>query len=161
MSVNTRFVDFLHKKYPLLPRMDTSDRLICLSPIPMKSKVFEKIKSEIAAYAKLREWTVKHKKSIYEKNNLRVPSNFAVCNSFDFHVDTDDNIHLIEINTNAAFMALGLNLYEFFERKNLVSFDETALVEMFRQEQQLAGASNHCIYISVSYTHLDVYKRQT
>ncbi len=147
MSVNSRFVDFLHKKYPAIPRMDVSDRLICSSPIPIKAKVFEKIKFEIAAYAKLREWTVKYKKHIYEKNKLIVPPNFAACTSFDFHVDANDDIHLIEVNTNAAFMALGLNLYEFFDRKNLVNFDEAALVEMFRQEQQLAGASNNCIYI--------------
>ena len=117
MSVNTRFVDFLHKKYPALPRMETSDRLICASPIPITPKVFEKIKSEIAAYSKLRDWTVKYKKHIYEKNMLIVPPNFAVCNSFDFHVDAANDIHLIEVNTNAAFMALGLNLYEFFDRK--------------------------------------------
>ena len=147
MSVNTRFVDFLHKKYPTLPRMETSDRMICSSPIPMKPKIFDKIKSEIAAYSKLRDWTIKYKKHIYEKNKLIVPPNFAVCNSFDFHVDMNDDIHLIEINTNAAFMALGLNLYEFFDRQNLVNFNEASLVEMFKQEQQLAGASNNCIYI--------------
>lgn len=147
MSVNTRFVDFLHQKYSSLPRMETSDRLICSSPLLIKPQVFEKIRSEITAYSNLRDWTVKHKKHSFEEKKLIVPPNFAVCNSFDFHVDMNDEIHLIEINTNAAFMALGLNLYEFFDRKNLVRFNESALVEMFRQELQLSGASNDCIFI--------------
>lgn len=147
MSVNTRFVEFLNKKYPNLPLTEISDRLVCASPIPLKSKVFEQIEAEIASFAQLKAWTGRHKKHIYEKYKLITPNNFAVCDSFDFHVDSNDDIHLIEINTNAAFLALGMNLYQFFDQKNFSGFNEAALVEMFKQEMQLAGASNDCIYI--------------
>jgi hypothetical protein len=147
MSLSSSFVEFLYVKYPGLPRLDISDRLICESPVVIAEKTLLQIKSEIAAYKKLKFWTAKTKKSEYEKMGLNITNNFSVCDSFDFHTDAAGNIQLIEVNTNASFLALGVNLYEFLQKENLVPFSETDLVNMFRREMKLAGATEPTIFI--------------
>lgn len=147
MSLNSSFVDFLYKKYPRMPRLEVSDRLICESPVQISKQTLKHIYSEIAAYTQLKNWTAQNKKSDYEKLGMITPHNFSVCDSFDFHTDSNGDVHLIEINTNASFLALGVNLYEFLGKKNLVSFSEFDLVEMFRHEMKLAGTVESTIYI--------------
>ena len=44
---------------------------------------------------------------------------------------------LIEINTNAAFLALGTNLYESWQIQNNTGFSDQKLIEMFENESQL------------------------
>lgn len=39
------------------------------------------------------------------------PQNFAICSSFDFHLNSQGQLKLIEVNTNAAFLFLSLALY--------------------------------------------------
>lgn len=39
------------------------------------------------------------------------PGNFAICSSFDFHLNSQGQLKLIEVNTNAAFLFLSLALY--------------------------------------------------
>lgn len=130
-----------------MPRLEVSDRLICETPVTISEQTLQQIKSEIAIYNQLKTWIAKNKKSDYEKLGLATPTNFSVCDSFDFHTDDHGDVQLIEVNTNASFLALGVNLYEFFGQKNLVSFSESDLVDMFRNEMKLAGATQSTIYI--------------
>jgi hypothetical protein len=43
---------------------------------------------------------------------LRNPGNYGIMMSYDFHVDKDGILKLIEVNTNAAFLILGYELYQ-------------------------------------------------
>lgn len=43
---------------------------------------------------------------------LRNPGNYGIMMSYDFHVDGDGILKLIEVNTNAAFLILGYELYQ-------------------------------------------------
>lgn len=45
------------------------------------------------------------------------PGNKSIVMSYDFHIDIDGVLKLIEINTNASFLALGTEMYEFRQKK--------------------------------------------
>lgn len=46
------------------------------------------------------------------RRGLKDPGNKAICMSYDFHVDANGSLKLIEINTNASFLALGSEMYK-------------------------------------------------
>lgn len=122
-----------------------SDQLLSPHTITLPFSVLEKIKSEITAYQKLRAWGQDNLIGQYEAQGLRTTSNFGVANSFDFHVVSDESgqpqLKLIEINTNAAFLAMGLKLYEFLGETTSTAFNEEALVQMFLEDARLAGTN--------------------
>jgi hypothetical protein len=152
MSVKASFVSFLNKKYPELG-LDkltelVSDNLISPFQIELSNEEIEHLKNEIKKYWQLRQWTEKNKVSEYVKMGLKKPNNYSVCMSYDFHINAEGQPELIEINTNAAFLAMGLQIYEYFNLPNIAgSFNERALVEMFKKEMQLAGAKTNSIAI--------------
>jgi hypothetical protein len=43
---------------------------------------------------------------------LKDPGNKSICMSYDFHVDSENHLKLIEVNTNASFLALGYLMYQ-------------------------------------------------
>jgi len=44
------------------------------------------------------------------------PGNNGIAMSYDFHINIDGVLKLIEVNTNAAFLALGTEMYEFRQK---------------------------------------------
>lgn len=145
MSFKARFVSFLNKKYPELSTEKLSELISdnLLSPFQPELSVeqIENIRNEIKSYWKLRNWSVQNKSADYEALGLKKPQNFSVCMSYDFHLNEKGEPELIEINTNAAFLAMGLQLYENLNLTNVAgSFNEAGLVEMFQQELDLCKA---------------------
>lgn len=53
-----------------------------------------------------------HFKNQGEKLGLQDPGHYAICMSYDFHLKSDGQLKLIEINTNAAFQGLGWLMYQ-------------------------------------------------
>lgn len=152
MSVKASFVSFLNQKYPAisLDKLNelVSDNLISPFQIELSSEQIDLIKSEIKTYWQLRHWTEKHKSAEYLNMGLKKPNNYAVCMSYDFHINAEGKPELIEINTNAAFLAMGLQIYDYFKLPNIAgSFNETELAEMFKKEIQLAGGSKNSVAI--------------
>ncbi len=47
-----------------------------------------------------------------QTRGLSDPGNKSICMSYDFHLDESGTLKLIEINTNAAFLALGYEMYK-------------------------------------------------
>lgn len=41
------------------------------------------------------------------------PRNKSICMSYDFHLNKDGQLKLIEVNTNAAFLLMGYFVYEY------------------------------------------------
>ena len=117
MNLKSRFVSHLNKKYPFLgtsllePLI--SDQLLSPFQITLSLTQIQNIKSEIKAYWGLRNWGEQKLDSQYSQFNLRKPHNYSACMSYDFHINADGQPELIEINTNASFLALGLELYGF------------------------------------------------
>ncbi len=136
MSLKASFVSFLHLKYPSLEAglLDSviSDRLISPFQVQLSQEQVENLKNEIKKYWQLREWGAHHLNEKYLSHGLRKSENFSACMSYDFHMNPEGNPELIEVNTNAAFLAMGLELYEFLNLPH--SFSEKALVQMFKDE---------------------------
>lgn len=152
MSVKASFVSFLNKKYPELGLDNlnelVSDNLISPFQIELSQEQIDLIKNEIKIYWQLRQWTEKNKTSEYLNMGLKKPNNYAVCMSYDFHINAEGKPELIEINTNAAFLAMGLQIYDYFKLQNIAGpFNESELVEMFKEEIRLAGASSNSVAI--------------
>lgn len=143
MNLKASFVTYLHQKFPQLS-LDTLENTVSenlLSPfqVHLSQKQLVSIQTEIDAYWKLRNWGETNLAADYEKFGLRKPKNFSACMSYDFHTSLNGNLELIEINTNASFLALGLQMYSFLKINSAVPFDEKALVEMFKNEIALTG----------------------
>lgn len=150
--MKARFVSYLNKKYSnlntdLLDQL-VSDQLMSPFQIPLSHEQIHTIKIEIDTYWKLRNWGEKNLTSKYSQYGLRKPSNYSVCMSYDFHINSQGQPELIEVNTNAAFLALGLELYSFLNLPNPAgSFNEKNLIDMFLNEIKLCGAEHSSIAI--------------
>lgn len=154
--MKSRFVSFLNQKYsnldPSWLDQYISEQLLSPFQISMSENQIQTIRNEIADYWKLRTWGEKNLNEDFSRYNLRKPDNYSVCMSYDFHINTNGQPELIEINTNAAFLALGLELYSFLNLPNPAStFNEKALVDMFANELRLSGASNSSVAIVDEY----------
>lgn len=138
------FVSFLQKKFPRLSpetlQNTVAEQLLSPFQIKLSHAQIQQIKNEIKLYWKLRSWGEENLSANYHEMGLARPSNYSACMSYDFHINAEGNPELIEINTNAAFLALGLQVYEYL---NLApapfGFNEEALVKMFQHEAALAG----------------------
>jgi hypothetical protein len=142
MNLKASFVDYLIQKYPqfnqelLAPLI--SENLLSPFQISLSGEMIESIRTEIKKYWKLRTWGSQNLNSQFEKYGLRKPNNYGVCMSYDFHISIENKLELIEINTNASFLALGLELYQFLGLKEEASdFTEQKIINMFLKENKL------------------------
>ncbi|MFZ3231256.1 MAG: hypothetical protein WA160_13695 [Pseudobdellovibrio sp.] len=147
MSLKSSFIQHLLQKYPKLTaeQLETyvSEQLISPFQVPIKKSIISDIKNEIEAYWKLRSFSMDQLSAKFDSLNLKKANNYSACMSYDFHLNENNQLELIEINTNAAFLALGLELYSFWKIKNSAGdFDTQDLVNMFLHEMQLAGSSS-------------------
>lgn len=147
MNLKTNFIAHLTQNFPELNATDldgyVSDQLVSPFQVPIKRQLIEDIKKEIQGFWKLRSWSADHLAAQYANKNLAKPNNYAACMSYDFHVNPNGQLELIEINTNASFLALGLLLYSFWKIKNeAANFGDKELIQMFLDEAKLAGAES-------------------
>lgn len=154
MPLKASFISFLQSRFPQLePQVletAVSDQLLSPFQISLTADQIEKLREEIRHYWKLREWGTKNLKSAYSALGLKEPSNFSVCMSYDFHINSSGQPELIEINTNAAFLAMGLQMYEFLNLPTITGFTKKNLIEMFRHENSLSLQKNqHEISIAI------------
>jgi hypothetical protein len=152
MSLKSSFVSYLNQKYPELTAEQLnpliSDQLLSPFQITLSKNQIEQIKTEVNAYWNLRSWGELQLSERYRSLNLRKPDNYSVCMSYDFHINSEGKPELIEVNTNASFLALGLELYSFLNLKNPMGrFAEDHLVQMFLNELKLCGAQENSVAI--------------
>lgn len=145
MNLKASFLSHLVTAHPELPTEQLapliSENLISPFQVSLTAGQIDEIKSQITQYWNLRQWGAEHLHEKYDRLQLRQPQNYAACMSYDFHLNPAGLPELIEINTNAAFLALGLELYRFFQLDTLTGFNEPALAQMFKEEIQLSGGS--------------------
>lgn len=145
MNIKARFIQYLQSKYDSWNNAEStallnsliSDQLISETVLELPAQALTDIQTEIAAYHQLRSWGAQKLQTEYATHGLPVPKNEAVCTSYDFHWTTEGELKLIEINTNAAFLAMGTELYDFHKTGNAFTADD--LVNMFKNEAQLCG----------------------
>jgi hypothetical protein len=105
----------LKNEYALDPMENLiSPEMISPYVVELPKSVLTQVQSFIKATFALRtsEAYKKYYKSELKQRGLIDPGNFSICMSYDFHLDQDLTPRLIEINTNAAFLALGYELYK-------------------------------------------------
>ncbi len=146
------FVSYLSQKYPDLSRglLESliSEELLSPFQINLSQEQVDRIKTEILIYWKLRNWGAANLNAQFAKYGLRRPANYAVCMSYDFHINCKGQPELIEINSNASFLALGLELYSFLKLPNPAGpFGKNDLVKMFLSELALCNAKENSIAI--------------
>lgn len=91
-----------------------SENLISPFTLHLPASVLKDVQKSIEVLFRLRE--NKTYQSSYHAElsalNLMDPGNKSICMSYDFHVTADQQIKLIEVNTNASFLALGHEMYK-------------------------------------------------
>ncbi len=146
MNLKSSFNQHLLQKYPLLTaeqlNLHVSEQLISPFQVQLDSSIIQQMKNEIKGYWRLRSWSEKQLSEKYDTLHLRKPSNYSACMSYDFHLSAEKKLELIEINTNAAFLALGLELYSFWKIAGVdPAFSTKSLVDMFQNEIMLTKKS--------------------
>ena len=151
MNTKSSFVQFLNQKYPEISLSELnlmiSDQLLSPFHVTLTQNTFEQLKTEIEHYQKLRNWSENNLQNVFETKNIRKPKNTAVCTSYDFHINALGQPKLIEINTNAAFLALGMEFYDYSKYTPDTNFSESELVLMFKNEINLSGSGQNQISI--------------
>lgn len=136
-----KFIKHLVQKYSNLDQafleQTISDNLISPFKIDLPLTVLDQIRQQIQSLYSLRKWSEQHLAQQFQQYNLPQAQNKSVCTSYDFHLTLDQQLKLIEINTNAAFLALGTNLYESWQIQNNTGFNDRKLIEMFENESHL------------------------
>ncbi len=141
MSNKNKFISHLKHKYPTLSNISFEDKISDNLISPFKAELREssltQIKHFISAVFKMRESKnyLNHYEVDLKKQNLIDPENKSIMMSYDFHIDENGTPKLIEINTNASFLLLGLELYEALnQEKPVPHFSTKNIAEMLRSE---------------------------
>jgi hypothetical protein len=144
-----KFISHLLTAHPTLNR-EKLDELISpllLSPyeIRLSKSVLKQAQDFTRACFQLRENQSYQTalRSDLESRGLKDPGNKAICMSYDFHLDPRGELKLIEINTNAAFLALGFEMYKMRELPLPVAdFKMETLKSSIETEMRLQGKSH-------------------
>lgn len=126
-----------------------SDQLLSEKILELPKNTYHNISEQISKYQKLKQWSKEQQKEQYSQYELINSENEGVCTSFDFHLTPDNELKLIEINTNASFLALGLDMYKMLGISTSPdsSFSQKDLVDMFKTDALLLGKDLKKIFI--------------
>jgi hypothetical protein len=118
MQAKIDFIQQLKKDFQGLQSqpLDTivSENLISPFTIRLPKSVLELTRQSIEVLFKLRE-NKGYQESYKTQLNaleLKDPGNKSICMSYDFHVTGNNQLKLIEVNTNSSFLALGYEMYK-------------------------------------------------
>ncbi len=118
MHVRAGFIQQLQKDFSGLqaPALDilVSENLISPFTIQLPASVLKQAQQSVETLFKLRE-NKKYQESYkieFDELGIKDPGNKSICMSYDFHVTPENQLKLIEVNTNAAFLALGYQMYK-------------------------------------------------
>lgn len=143
IDLKKKFIEHLTAKWPSLSSFDldslVSEQLLSPFVIELPDHVLSQIKEAALSYNELREnqnYIDSHSNQL-NALGIQDPGNKSIMTSFDFHVTENHEIKLIEINTNAAFLALGLEMYEVRGKANPVEFNSSGIIEMIQSEMNL------------------------
>lgn len=118
MNSKSDFITQLRTSFPALknePLEDlVSENLISPFAVHLPSSILAQAKKVVELIFSMREKSsyLKHYENLIKEQGLQDPGNKSIMMSYDFHVDENHNLKLIEINTNAAFLILGQQMYQ-------------------------------------------------
>lgn len=146
MDTKKLFISHLLKEFPGLSSQSAesliSENLISPFNIDLHPYILEQAKSIIASIYKMRE--LKEYQKIYSKElddlSIKDPGNKSIMMSYDFHLDSNNQLKLIEINTNAAFLVLGYYMYQALNKPiSVPGFSIAAIKSCIEEEMRLQG----------------------
>ncbi|WP_413289120.1 hypothetical protein [Bdellovibrio sp. HCB337] len=120
MKTRTDFLAQLKKSFPGLQNQPletlVSENLLSPFTIQLPESVLRQAQKAVEVLFRLRENQnyINSYRSDLDQRNIPDPGNKSICMSYDFHVTADHQIKLIEVNTNASFLALGCEMYKSF-----------------------------------------------
>jgi len=91
-----------------------ADNLLSPITVELSSAVLTQAQTIISTLFSLRERKSYqlHYLDAVSMKGLHDPGNKSIMMSYDFHLDEQQNLKLIEVNTNASFLALGHEMYK-------------------------------------------------
>ncbi len=134
------------------------DRIIptLISPyvLNLPNELRQQAQNIVESFFRLRELPEWQAQSAAQEPKLTDPGNTSVLMSYDFHVDANGNLRLIEINTNASLSLIVDELHYFQKIENVFSADfKTEILDSFRQEsndsQNLSEKSAESLNIGI------------
>ncbi|KHD88688.1 MAG: hypothetical protein OM95_07760 [Bdellovibrio sp. ArHS] len=146
MNTKSDFIQQLRSSYPGLqtkPLEDiVSENLISPFAVELPSSVLKQAQEVVATLFALREKPAyrAHYQDLIQEKGLQDPGNKSIMMSYDFHLDENQNLKLIEVNTNAAFLILGYEMYQM--KGHALPIKDFSLSEMgadIREELHLQG----------------------
>ncbi|ASD62397.1 hypothetical protein [Bdellovibrio bacteriovorus] len=117
MNLKADYIQQLRSSYKGLekePLEDiVSENLISPFTVALSPDVIQKAQKIISALYNMRQQPsyLQHYQSLIAEKGLKDPGNKSIMMSYDFHLDEHQNLKLIEVNTNAAFLILGYEMY--------------------------------------------------
>lgn len=123
-QLKSDLLQYIHRRFPALQNEPLesliSENLLSPALVQVSAQNWEKIKEFVKIAGQLSESSayVQHWASRFsDQTGLKIPRNHSICMSYDFHL-SNDNLKLIEVNTNASFLALGQVIYDSQESEN-------------------------------------------
>lgn len=115
--IKQKFIEQIHKEYPgITADLDALiyDNILSVFVVQLPKSILQKAQEIVRSYFELRE-NPSYQKFLNEKiqtHQLQDPGNKSILMSYDFHLNAQNELKLIEVNTNAAFLVLGDLLYK-------------------------------------------------
>lgn len=141
-----QFIEHLQQNHPTLASEDLgaliSENLLSPFEIRLPKDILSQAQNFVRASFHLRSSAdyLQKLKSEMESRGIQDPGNKSICMSYDFHVDADQKLKLIEVNTNASFLAMGYEMYRARKMALPVSdFKMEELAANIRTELELQG----------------------
>lgn len=148
MKSKSDFIQQLRSSFPGLSQEPleniVAENLISPFQVELPDSVRSQARDIIALLFSMREKKsyLDHYQNLISEKGLKDPGNKSIMMSYDFHIDENQNLKLIEINTNAAFLALGHQLYQMRNAPMPVAdFSLDELRECIQNEISLQGKS--------------------
>lgn len=119
-----------------------ADNLISPFTVELPQSVLQQAQAAVSLLFSLRERTsyLEHYKNLIAEKGLTDPGNKSIMMSYDFHVAANNDLKLIEVNTNAAFLALGHQMYAMKKHPLPVAdFNLDEIKDCILQELHLQG----------------------
>jgi len=146
MKTRARVLEHLQTKFPALKDASLADliseNLFADHVLQLPKDIAAQAEAFAAACFELRHNSnyQQHMSTESQARRLKDPGNDAIATSYDFHVDASGVLKLIEINTNASFLALGDELYEALALpRPFADHSNAELKKCFEKEFELCG----------------------
>lgn len=148
METRLRFIRDLKERHPGLKQVDLeamiSPELLSDFRITVPQQALKQAQSFAKALQSLRDRSeyLQSFQSEMESRDIQDPGNSSILMSYDFHWSDSKGLQLIEINTNASFLALGEQMYKTHEIPQPVSdFQIEEIKANIEHEMKLQGKS--------------------